>query len=139
MIVKYGMIAICVMALTGCAKNAPPPADTAADSGARKVRSADGAIDGQIYGTPAPRSKFAKLQIGMPMKQVTDLIGQPTDTDAHVTGKAFIPFYFGGDTAQVELFYKNEGSLTFTGAHFAAAPNRLAEIHVNPAETGYAH
>jgi len=75
----------------------------------------------------------------MPMRQVTDLIGQPTDTDAHITGKVFIPFYFGGDTSQVEVFYKNEGHLTFTGAHFAAAPNRLSEIHVNPAETGYAH
>ena len=138
MIVKYGMIAMCILALAGCGKRAPS-ADAVADSGVRKVRSADGAIDGQIYGTPAPRGKFAKLQIGMPMKQVFDLIGQPTDTDAHITGKVFIPFYFGGDTSQVEAFYKGEGHLTFTGAHFAGAPNRLSEIHVNPAETGYAH
>ena len=138
MIVKYGMIAMCIISLAGCGKRTPS-ADAVADSGVRKVRSADGAIDGQIYGNPAPRSKFAKLQIGMPMKQVFDLIGQPTDTDAHITGKVFIPFYFGGDTSQVEAFYKGEGHLTFTGAHFAGAPNRLSEIHVNPAETGYAH
>jgi hypothetical protein len=75
----------------------------------------------------------------MPMRQVTDLIGQPTDTDSHITGKVFIPFYFGGDTTQLQAFYRNEGYLVYTGAHFAGAPNRLVEIHVNPSEGGYSH
>src|SRR3546814_19416587 len=52
--------------------------------------------EGEITGIPAPDSKFTELKIGMPMKQVTDLIGEPTDQGAYVTGKAFIPFFFGG-------------------------------------------
>jgi len=31
----------------------------------RKVKSKDGKVDGEIFGTPAAKSKFAKLQIGM--------------------------------------------------------------------------
>lgn len=41
----------------------------------------------------AANSKFTPLQIGMSLKQVTDFAGQPTDSGAYVTDKAFIPFY----------------------------------------------
>jgi hypothetical protein len=58
------------------------------------------------HGPAGPGGKFTRLQIGMPMKQVTDLIGQPSDQGAYITGKAFIPFYFGGDTHRQELVYK---------------------------------
>jgi hypothetical protein len=71
--------------------------------------------EGEITGRPAPGGKFTRLQIGMPMKQVTDLIGQPSDQGAYITGKAFIPFYFGGDTHRQELVYKNQGRLIFAG------------------------
>jgi len=73
------------------------------------------------------------------MKQVTDLIGEPTDTSAHITGKVFIPFYFGGDTTRVETFYRGEGQLTFSAAHFGSSNYVLEAIHVNPSESGYAH
>lgn len=48
--------------------------------------------EGEITGKPAPGSKFTQLKIGMPMKQVTDLIGQPNDHGSDVTSKAFIFF-----------------------------------------------
>src|SRR5690606_40181435 len=35
--------------------------------------------EGEITGKPAPGSKFTQLHIGMRMKQVTDLIGDPTE------------------------------------------------------------
>ncbi len=71
--------------------------------------------EGEITGRPAPGSKFTQLQIGMPMKQVTDLVGQPSDQGAYITGKAFIPFFFGSDTHRQELVYKNQGRLIFAG------------------------
>lgn len=71
--------------------------------------------DGEITGRPTPGSKFTRLQIGMPMKQVTDLIGPPSDQGAYVTGKAFIPFFFGADKHRQELVYKNQGRLIFAG------------------------
>ncbi|HSD36195.1 MAG TPA: hypothetical protein VLC92_01735 [Rhodocyclaceae bacterium] len=74
-----------------------------------------GDVEGEITGKPAPGSKFGKLKIGMSMKQVADLIGQPSDQGAYVTGKAFIPFYFGGDRHRYEAVYKNTGRLIFAG------------------------
>jgi len=71
--------------------------------------------EGEITGKPAPGSKFTQLQIGMPLKQVTDIAGQPTDQGAYITGKAWIPFYFGSDRHRVELVYKGWGRLVFAG------------------------
>lgn len=74
-----------------------------------------GDVEGEITGKPAPGSKFSKLKIGMSVKQVTDLLGQPSDRGAYVTGKAFIPFYFGGDRHRYEAVYKGAGRLIFAG------------------------
>jgi len=73
--------------------------------------------EGEITGIPAANSKFTRLQIGMSWKQVTDLIGEPTDSGAYITGKAFIPFYFGGDRHRMEMTYKGQGRLIFAGGN----------------------
>lgn len=104
----------------------------------RRVKSTDGTFDGQITGVPARGSKFSKLQIGMPMKQVTDLIGEPNDISAGVTGKAFIPFYFGNDSTRMKTFYRGEGYLIFNPQSWAGSSYRLIGIHVDPKDTGYA-
>jgi hypothetical protein len=71
--------------------------------------------EGEITGNPAPNSRFSKLQIGMSMRQVVDLIGQPTDQGAYITGRSFIPFYFGSDRHRFEMAYKGQGRLIFAG------------------------
>jgi hypothetical protein len=71
--------------------------------------------EGEIVGNPVPGSKFSQLQIGMSMRQVVDIVGPPTDQGAYVTGKAFIPFYFGSDRHRFELVYKAQGRLIFAG------------------------
>jgi hypothetical protein len=134
---KHALIIACTLALAGCGGGQDARNDQTTGN-SQRVKLPDG-FEGEVDGVPARQSKFARLQIGMPAKQVTDLIGQPTDTDMNVTGKVFIPFYFGGDTVQMKAFYRGEGFLIYTGSHFAGSPNRLAEIHVNPAESGYAH
>lgn len=94
--------------------------------------------EGEITGNPAPNSKFTQLQIGMPMKQVTDLIGQPTDQGAYMTGKAWIPFYFGSDRHRFEMVYKGQGRLIFAGGGLGdfTSGNLIWIIH-NPNEAGY--
>ena len=74
--------------------------------------------EGEITGKPAPDSKFTQLKIGMPMTQVIVLLGQPTATGSHMTGKAWIPFYFGSDRHRVEFVYKGQGRLLFAGGTF---------------------
>jgi hypothetical protein len=43
------------------------------------------------------------------------IMGQPNDQGAHITGKAFIPFYFGSDRYRYEVTYKGQGRLLFAG------------------------
>lgn len=71
--------------------------------------------EGEIIGKPTQESKFTNLKIGMGMREVTDLIGQPTDQNAYVTGKTWIPFYYGSDRYRHELVYKGQGRLVFAG------------------------
>lgn len=71
--------------------------------------------EGEITGKPAPGSKFSRLQIGMSIKQATDIVGQPSDQGAYVSGKAWIPFYFGSDRYRHEYVYKGQGRLIFAG------------------------
>lgn len=94
--------------------------------------------EGEITGKPARNSQFTKLQIGMSMKQVADTIGQPTDRGAYVTGKAWIPFYFGSDRHRYEFVYKNQGRLIFAGGSLGdlSGGNLIWIIH-NANEPGY--
>lgn len=94
--------------------------------------------EGEITGNPAPNSKFSKLQIGMPVRQVTDLAGPPTDQGAYITGKAWIPFYFGADRHRFEMTYKGQGRLIFAGGGMGDFSNgHLIWIIHNPNEAGY--
>jgi hypothetical protein len=94
--------------------------------------------EGEITGKPAPGSKFTQLKIGMPMKMVTDIVGQPTDQGAHITGKAWIPFYFGSDKYRYELVYKGQGRLLFAGpAGFSYGTGNLIWIIHSANEQGY--
>lgn len=94
--------------------------------------------EGEITGKPAPNSRFNKLQIGMSMRQATDLAGQPTDQGAYMTGRAWIPFYFGSDRHRFEMVYKGQGRLIFAGGSLGdfSGGNLIWIIH-NATESGY--
>ena len=94
--------------------------------------------DGEITGVPAPGSRFTQLQIGMPLKQVTDILGPPTDEGSYITGKAFIPFYYGSDRYRYELAYKGQGRLIFAGGSISDnSAGHLTWIINSAADTGY--
>lgn len=92
--------------------------------------------EGEITGKPAPDSRFTQLRIGMGMKQARDLVGEPNDEGAYITGKAFIPFYFGGDKFRYELAYKGQGRLIFAGKEGGTGGNLIWVIH-NANDSGY--
>ena len=93
--------------------------------------------EGDISGTPAPGSNFTRLEIGMSMRQVTDLIGGPTDMGSYVTGKAWIPFYYGSDRYRYEMLYRGQGRLIFAGGHMGDPSGHLISIIHNAQESGY--
>jgi len=108
-----------------------------ATTGAPAAKGGD-AKEGEIIGTPAKNSKFTQLELGMGMRQVMDLIGPPTDQGAYITGKAFIPFYYGGDRYRHELAYKGQGRLVFAGGSRGnLGVGRLIRITHNENESGY--
>lgn len=92
---------------------------------------------GEITGLPAANSKLTRLKIGMPQQQVLDLIGQPTDQGAYITGKAFIPFYFGSDKSRWEMVYKGQGRLIFSNQSGFGSAYYLTWIIHNANEAGY--
>ena len=116
---------------------APAPTPKAQTGDTRHVKGIND-WEGDITGNPAANSRFAKLTIGMGMRQATDLAGQPTDQGAYVTGKAWIPFYFGSDRYRHELVYKGQGRLIFAGGSAGnfTSGNLIGIIH-NAAEAGY--
>lgn len=149
------MSAACLVFLFGCASrqkaDAPPPAAASSSSkpatsakaepaatrpGGRRVKSKDGKIGGEIVGTPAANSKFAKVEIGMSRFAVERLIGAPDDAAGHITGRQFTPFYFGGDTQRYEAFYQGEGQLTYSNRTMGSTPDTLIIITVDRKATG---
>ena len=47
---------------------------------------------------PPPDSPLAKVKIGMTDAQVRKILGDPDNANGYMTGKSWIPFYFGTDT-----------------------------------------
>ncbi|MDP9010194.1 MAG: hypothetical protein M3N91_16080 [Pseudomonadota bacterium] len=95
-------------------------------------------FEGEITGIGLPGGKFSQLQIGMGIKQVMDIAGPPTDQGAYITGKAFIPFYFGSDRSRFELLYKGQGRLIFAGGSAGnLSGGNLIWIINSATESGY--
>jgi hypothetical protein len=96
--------------------------------------------DNAIIGNPPPTSLFSKVALGMSAKQVTDLIGQPTDQKFYQTGKVWIPFYHGTDAARLEYHYKGEGIITLTGGTgMGGGAWTVYRVIYDPNESGYVH
>ena len=152
---KAAVFAIAATLAGACAQTRPPPAEPKSGIGpgmnangqvldsskveagyGRKVKGINN-WEGEITGKPGAKSRFTKLQIGMPMQQVVNLIGQPSDQGAYVTGKAWIPFYFGADRHRYEMVYKSQGRLIFAGGSLGnfTGGNLIWIIH-NAAEAG---
>jgi len=98
----------------------------------------DGSYQGEMLGTPAPDSRFAKVKIGMTFQRVQDLIGAPQRVYTQETGKAWIPFYFGNDASRINALFPGEGCLIFTGGNkLGWGANELIRIEVDPSGSCY--
>ncbi len=81
---------------------------------------------------------FSDVRTGMSMDEVNALLGAPTATFSHQTGKAWIPFNFKGkDVARVVSLYKGKGRITFSQESVYANVWRVLEVTNNPNESGY--
>lgn len=84
-------------------------------------------------------SPLAKIKPGMRMREVTDLLGGPSDQNSYMTGKAFIPWYFGDDARRTSFFYKGVGRIVFTGGNvFGGGGGEVVRVDYDPNESGRA-
>src|SRR5262249_58178559 len=60
-----------------------------------------------------PNSPLAKVHVGMSKPQVKEILGPATDENSYLSGKAWIPFYFGNDARLSAWFYKGMGRVVF--------------------------
>lgn len=118
-------------------KNKPVTDSTKAEAGQGTMVKGINEWQGEISGVPAANSRFTRLKIGMSQTQVTDIAGQPTDQGAYITGKAFIPFYFGSDKSRWEMVYKGQGRLIFSNQAGFGSGYYLTWIIHNANEGGY--
>jgi len=142
-LLSRSMILTAAVLMTGCA-NQPASTSSSSDTAntsankttqtsASPAKTKENQPEGEIIGTPAKSSKFAKLQLGHTFREVSDLIGAPDDILRHETGKRWIPYYFGSDAQRLQVLYKSEGCLTYTGGNvFGGGSNKLIRITVDP-------
>lgn len=83
-----------------------------------------------------PTGSLQDVHEGMGMQEVYALIGFPTNTTTHQTGKAWIPFNFGGkDLARTIALYKGQGRVVFSHSAYQS-DSKVLEVIVDPEETG---
>lgn len=122
--------------MMGCARRAPAPATTAATSASRQEAEA---AKWAREGTPAPPgSKLAKVKAGMRPREVEAILGPPDDENAYITGKAFIPYYFGRDRNRQAYFYKGIGRVVFQGSGGFGQNYTVRFVDYDPTEDGHA-
>jgi len=86
-------------------------------------------------GVAAPAgSLLSKVSAGMTEAQVREATGAPTSETTYMTGKAFIPFYFG-PTHQTDYKYKGEGRVIFARNRWSGAA-KVIRVDYDPGEEG---
>ena len=125
-------LAASAIALAGCAERAARPVDRSGAAPRAEERAADAP-------TPPPAdSKLALVKKGMKMSEVVKILGEPTDRHQYVTGKAFIPWYFGDDASRVEWHYRGLGRVVLTGGGAFGQGGGIVEwVDYDPKESGY--
>ena len=86
------------------------------------------------------RSKYSlsAIEKGMSLDEVISLIGEPTSTTGHITGKSFNPFYYGSDHARLIHFYKGKGRVLYRqSSRYSRRAWRVLEVQIDPGEPGY--
>jgi hypothetical protein len=73
------------------------------------------------YSEPAAGSPLSKVAVGMNDTEVRKILGDPDNANAYMTGKAWIPFYYGPDTHRTDWMYKGKGRVVFSRNRWSGA------------------
>ena len=73
------------------------------------------------------------LELGMNDTQVRNKIGNPDNSKSYMTGKAWIPFYYGPDTHRQEWIDSGVGRVVFSRNRWTGGL-KVIKLQHNPAE-----
>jgi len=65
--------------------------------------------------------------------EVRNIMGDASNANMYMTGKAFIPFYYGPDTHRTDWMYNGKGRVVFSRNRWSGALKVINVIY-NPAE-----
>ncbi len=119
-----GTAVVLALVASGCARGQPQTA-TAPHAGGPKVEA------------PPANSPLAKVQEGMRPEEVQKLVGAPGAIKPYVTGKAFIPWYFGADRTRTAYYYKGQGRVIFSGDGGFGTGSHVLKVEYDPTDPGY--
>jgi hypothetical protein len=84
---------------------------------------------------PTPGTPLARVTMGMTEAQVIEILGAPTSQQNYVTGKAFIPMYYGTDTSRLDYRYKGVGLVVFSRNQYSGG-TKVIRVDADPSEDG---
>ncbi len=74
----------------------------------------------------------------MGYNDVVAILGPPTTPPyGYQTGKAWIPFHFGGDNWRERAHWKGQGSITFSSDSSFSTSTSVISIDYDPNDQGY--
>lgn len=89
---------------------------------------------------PAPaESPLSRVTKGMVREEVVSIMGEPTSTSIHNTGKIWIPFggVFSGDLMHTILRYKGIGRVVLSSGAVSNISGSVSAVEYDPTEIGY--
>jgi hypothetical protein len=122
-LLRLGLAVLFMAGMQGCASSS--------DRGGASTSAAEAETR-----TPIPKdSPLAKIGVGMTEIQVRKAIGEPDAMRNYMTGKAWIPFYFGGDVMRMDWIYENVGRVIFTRNRWSGSTSVIDTLY-DPNEAG---
>jgi hypothetical protein len=85
---------------------------------------------------PPAGTKLARVTDGMSEGEVIAILGEPTSRQDYMTGKAWIPYYYGSDVSRLDYRYKGVGIVVF-GRNRYSGKTRVIRVDHDPSEDGY--
>jgi glucose/arabinose dehydrogenase len=131
------LLVISLVALGAACANRSASSGTTAAPAQQSAPAQKSAPPKPVKGAPAPAgSKLAKVEKNMSPDQVRQIMGAPNGEKVYVTGKQFIPYYYGADAGtNTEWSYKGVGRVVF-GVNRYTNTTRVIRIDYDPSETG---
>ena len=114
--VRTLVIPVALVALLGCAHRDSASTTSSSSSSAQAQPQNPAQDSAQAASTtPIPKGHvFEKVKYDMTDAQVKQILGAPTSTQAYVSGKTFIPYYYGTEGSREAWSYKGKGQIVFS-------------------------